>query len=102
MNSTRELQLPSGSEVEAASLHPPVHPGRFEVIRSRGLAKVHDVRDSANHQVVKMQDAMRANPMKWVAIAAASGFGVGLLGRFAQWRVRTRISPEVIIIQTHH
>jgi ElaB/YqjD/DUF883 family membrane-anchored ribosome-binding protein len=61
MDTTRDLQLPSGCEVGAATLHPHVHdhvhdvgtavtlpersgtPGKLDTLKSRGLSKVHDI-----------------------------------------------------------
>jgi ElaB/YqjD/DUF883 family membrane-anchored ribosome-binding protein len=136
MNTTRDLQLPSGSEVDAATLHPWVPEetsmtlpqrsgmrGKLDSLKSRGLSRVHDLqrvtrdrsramkdslvtaqaslRHGAKSQVTKMNDSMKTSPMKWAGIAAASGFGLGLLGRLAHWRNQhRRITPDLVIIET--
>lgn len=63
MDTTRDLQLPSGWEVESAALHPPVESvsssgvtlpersgmrGKLDTWKSRGLSKVHDIQRVAN------------------------------------------------------
>jgi len=138
MDTTRDLQLPSGSEVEAASLHPllPANAetsltlpersgmrGKLDTLKSRGLSKVHDVqrmvrerstavkgsladaqtslRDGARTQYRRMNESMKSSPMKWAGIAAASGFGLGLIGRVAHWRnTHRRIAPDLVIIES--
>ena len=141
MNTTRDLQLPSGSEVGAATLHPDVHDymhepgssvtlpehsgmrGKLDSLKSRGLSKVQDIqrvvhdrgmsmkgslvtaqsslRDGAKWQVTKMNDSMKMNPMLWAGIAAGTGFGLGLIGRFAHWRSRhRRMMPDLVIIES--
>jgi hypothetical protein len=74
-------------------------------LKSRGLTKVHDVRrvvgDRASMTVSKMQSSMQSSPQKWVAIAAASGFAIGMLGRLMQWRREERRHvPQLIVIET--
>lgn len=141
MDTTRDLQLPSGCEVGAATLHPHVHEhvhdagtgvtlpehsgmrGKLDSIKSRGLSKVHDiqrvarergvtmkrslmtaqtsVRDGAKTQVTKMNDSMKTSPMLWAGIAAGTGFGIGLIGRFAHWRNKHRNRmPDLVIIES--
>ena len=127
MDTTRDLQVPSGYEVEGATLHP-LEPaslgsnvglpersgfrGKLEGLKSKSVSKVHDVqcalqdrrdalRDGAKSQVTRMNDSMRTSPMKWAGIAAASGFGIGLIGRIARWRTRQRrITPDLVIIES--
>ncbi|HVE70123.1 MAG TPA: hypothetical protein VNI54_02050 [Thermoanaerobaculia bacterium] len=119
MDTTRELQMPCGCEV-GASLHPNVHEhvgtsltlsersgmrGKLDTLKSRGLSKVHtaqsSLRDGTKSQVTKMNDSMKNKPMLWAGVAAASGFGLGLIGRIAHWRSRQRrITPDLIIIET--
>jgi ElaB/YqjD/DUF883 family membrane-anchored ribosome-binding protein len=130
MDTTRDLQLPSGCEVGAATLHPHVHEhvhdvgtsltlpersgmrGKLDSLKSRGLSKVGDiqrvlkdrqvmVRDGAKSQVTKVNDSMKTNPMLWAGVAAASGFGIGLIGRFAHWRNKhRRAMPDLVIIES--
>ncbi|HEX8412135.1 MAG TPA: hypothetical protein VF883_25015 [Thermoanaerobaculia bacterium] len=136
MDTTRDLQMPSGSEVESATFHPHVHVvetsvalpdhsgmrGKLDTLKSRGLSKVHDIqrvmndrstaaktalvrtksnmRDGAKSQVTKMEGSMRMNPMLWAGVAAGAGFGLGLIGRIAQWRSKQRhYMPELVIIE---
>ncbi|HEX6100652.1 MAG TPA: hypothetical protein VF432_30325 [Thermoanaerobaculia bacterium] len=122
MNTTHDLQLPSGSEVESATWHPPVHEsldsgfrGRLDTWKSRGLSKVHDVQRNvqrvvadrsaviqtgAKTQVTKVQDSMRTSPMKWAGIAAGTGFALGLMGRIAQARnKRKHAMPTLVIVE---
>ena len=137
MNTTRDLQMPSGSEVESATFHPHVHVvetsvalpdhsagmrGKLETLKSRGLSKVHDIqrvmndrstaaktalvrtksnmRDGAKSQVTRMEGSMRMNPMLWAGVAAGTGFGLGLIGRIAQWRSKQRNHmPQLVIIE---
>jgi ElaB/YqjD/DUF883 family membrane-anchored ribosome-binding protein len=138
MDTTRELELPSGWEVETASLRLPMESvsssgvaplersgfrGKLDTWKSRGLSKVHDiqqvvsdrksaaktslitakssVRDGAKSQVAKVQTSMRTNPGLWAGVAAGAGFGIGLIGRFAQWRSKQRHRmPDLIIIES--
>ena len=66
----------------------------LDTLKSRSLAKVHD-------GVTQVNDSMRTNPMLWAGVAAASGFGLGLIGRIASWRShRRRMTPDLIIIET--
>ncbi|HVG23544.1 MAG TPA: hypothetical protein VND45_05275 [Thermoanaerobaculia bacterium] len=97
--------------------------GKLDTLKSRGLSKVTDIqrvvhergtavkgslataqlsmRDGATTHVTKMNDSMRTNPMLWAGIAAASGFGIGLIGRYASWRNRQRrMIPELVIIES--
>lgn len=118
MDTTHEWQLPSGSEVESAALHPPLHEvarggmrGRLDTWKSRGVSKVHDLRrvaadrgtmlqSNAKSQVTKMQSSMRTSPMKWAGIAAGTGFALGLIGRIAQARNRRRNQmPALVIVE---
>jgi len=128
MNTTRDLQLPSGSEVESATLHPPViHErshidldvdtsdagwrGKLDTLKSQGLSKVHGIQrvvadrrttiqTGAKSQVTKMQDSMRTSPMKWAGIAAGTGFALGLVGRIASIRSkRKHAMPTLVIVE---
>src|SRR5689334_10852452 len=100
MDTNRDLQLPSGCEVVGASLQPYVPPersgfrGRLDTLKSRGLSKVQDMqtslRDGTKTRVTRVNDSMKTNPMLWAGIAAASGFGIGMIGRIAQWRSKQR------------
>lgn len=118
MDTTRDLQLPSGSEVESATLHPPVHEvrgggfrGRLDTLRSRGLTRVHDIQrvvagrrtslqSGAKSQVTKVQSSMRTSPMLWAGIAAGTGFALGLVGRIAQVRnKRKNAIPTLVIVE---
>lgn len=137
MDTTRDLQMPSGSEVESAAFHPRVRfeetsltlpersgmRGKLDMAKARGRAKVNELRrvmddratavkgslvrtkstmrEGALAQVDKAQTSMRTNPMLWAGIATGAGFGLGLIGRIAQWRHKqhTRM-PDLVIIET--
>jgi hypothetical protein len=122
MDTTRDLQLPSGWEVESATLHPPVHEvsrggfrGRLDTLKSRGLAKVHDIqrvvadrgtalqtgaKSQMQSGVTKVQSSMRTTPMLWAGIAAGTGFALGLVGRIAQARnKRKHAIPTLVIVE---
>ena len=116
MNTTHDVKLPSGWEVESATLHPPMSDrsgmrARLETLKSRGLTKVQRVRnltserglavrDGAKSQVTKLQSSMSSNAMLWAGIAAATGLGLGLLGRVAHWRSKQRrVMPDLVIIE---
>lgn len=123
-----ETTLPSGYEVESATFHPPQSGlrGKLDGLRTRGVSKVHDLqrsvggrfemvkrsmssravslRDGAKteigNRVGSVQSSMRTNPMKWAGIAAATGFGLGLIGRVKQARAKQRMRmPDLVIIE---
>ena len=96
--------------------------GKLDTLKSRGLSKVHDIqrvmnergtaareslvrtktsmRDGAKSQVTKVEGSMRTNPMLWAGVAAGAGFGLGLIGRIAQWRSKQRNRmPDLVIIE---
>ena len=76
MDTTRDLQLPSGCEVGAATLHPHVHEhvhdvgtsvtlpessgmrGKLDSLKSRGLSKVHDIQRMARERGVAMKGSL--------------------------------------------
>ena len=76
MDTTRDLQLPSGCEVGAATLHPHVHEhvhdvgtsvtlpessgmrGKLDSIKSRGLSKVHDIQRMARERSVAVKGSL--------------------------------------------
>ena len=84
----------------------------YDTLRSRSLAKVHDVRrvvaerksmlqTRARSQMTNVQDSMRTSPMKWAAVAAGTGFALGLIGRVAQIRNRRKhMMPTLVIVET--
>jgi hypothetical protein len=97
--------------------------GRMDNLKSRGLEKVHDVqravgvgrdsvktsllnakvsvREGASDSMTKVQTSMKANPMLWAGIAAGSGFVLGLAGRIADARKKSRrMMPDLVIIDT--
>src|SRR5688572_20020177 len=100
----------SGNEVESAAFRVPVSHqlsspartgfrGKLDDLKSRGLSKVHDVRDGVSGKVTKAQTSMKTNPMLWAGIAAGSGFALGLAGRIADSRRRNRrMYPDLVII----
>lgn len=137
MDTTRDLQMPSGFEVESAAFHPNTRfdetsltlpersgvRGKLDTLKSRGMSKVDDlrrvmndratavkgslvrtkstVREGALAQVDKAQASMRTNPMLWAGVAAGAGFGLGLIGRIAQWRHKQHgRMPDLVIIES--
>jgi hypothetical protein len=47
----------------------------------------------------RISDSMRANPVKWIGIAAGTGFGIGVAGRLLQnARERRHEIPELLIV----
>ena len=75
MDTTRDLQLPSGCEVGAATLHPHVHEavdvgtsltlpersgmrGKLDSLKSRGLSKVHDIQRVARDRGMAMKGSL--------------------------------------------
>jgi len=75
-------------------------------IQTRSRAKVNDARvavaalkPKVNALTLKATGNLRSNPTKWAGIAAASGLGVGLLGRFLQHRAQNRRLPAIVIIE---
>lgn len=44
-------------------------------------------------------DNMRSNPTKWAGIAAAAGFGLGVLGRVMRHRMEQ--VPQLVIIESN-
>ena len=108
MDTNRDLQLPSA---ERSGFR-----GKLDTLKSRGLSKVHDIqrvvsergtavqtslRDGTKTRVTRVNDSMRSKPMLWAGVAAASGFGLGLIGRVASWRNKhRRMTPDLIIIES--
>jgi ElaB/YqjD/DUF883 family membrane-anchored ribosome-binding protein len=143
-----DLHMPSGAEVEAATLHVPVGelggthehmhspapmPERsgmrtkLDTLKSQSLSKMEEVRSNVTRSVAlmksnvnqslstaksslrsetsirmnEMQTSMRNNPMKWAGIAAGTGFGLGMIGRFVHWRNKHhhRAMPSLVVIE---
>ena len=116
---------PVGAVRPAGSLERSGVRSRLETLKSRGLSKVEDVQqslatrssvirgnvqrsigtakrslhDEVNTRMSQMQSSMRENPAKWAGIAAGSGFALGMIGRFLQWRSKQhRHGPDIVII----
>ena len=100
---------------------------RIDDVKNRSLTKVRDVRRNVSDrsagmkgdarqklmttrssvkrnvsdQMTKMQSSMRTSPAKWAAIAAGSGFAIGMASRFVHWRNQhQRRMPELVIIES--
>jgi hypothetical protein len=107
MTTTNELG--SGCEVESAAFRDsiPERTGfraRVDEFRARSLGKVSSMKSSLTTRSVAMRDevqtSMRTSPMLWAGIAAGSGFAIGLVGRFVQWRNRQRRQvPHLVVIE---
>lgn len=117
MNSTvlsgSDLEMPSGCEVESATFHEPVRSEALVPVvlsrRERLMGKVNDLKWRVQHRLDHakssarngVQSSMQSNPMKWAAIAAGSGFALGMAGRILQWRSkRHRHGPQLVIIES--
>lgn len=113
MDTTREVEVLHGE----SGLSWPEHPGfrgRLDTMKSdlatraqglrRSVAETRvAIRDGAETRVAGMQTSMRSNPMMWAAVAAGTGFAVGLIARVAQSRRRQRHPiPEIIIIEASY
>lgn len=74
---------------------------RTEVMKNSVSRASMSAQSNARHQMMKMQSSMRTSPGKWAGIAAATGFGVGMIGRIAQWRSNKHRTGghEVVIIE---
>lgn len=77
--------------------------GKMDELKTISVEKVQSakvcVRDGVNNKVAKAQTSMRTSPMKWVGIAAGSGFAIGLAGRIADYRRnKRRMTPDLVII----
>ena len=83
--------------------------GKLDMIKTRGLAKIHDVQHNLSDRGVmvkrnlvakqsQVQSSMASNPMKWAGIAAGSGFAIGMLGRFVHWRNKRRPALDIVVI----
>ncbi len=48
---------------------------------------------------MNLQNEMRSDPIKWGGIAAAAGFGLGLLGRYLRYRAKVKKRPAFYIIE---
>lgn len=75
--------------------------GKLDTWKSRGLSKVHDLQHVVAHRRATVQDSMRTSPAKWAAIAAGTGFVLGLAGRIAEARKkRKHAMPALVIVET--
>ena len=111
----------SGNEVESAAFHAPVSQevsspvrtgfrGKLDTLKSRSLSKVHDVqsslssvkvcvREGVSEKVTQAQTSMKTKPMMWAGVAAGAGFALGLAGRIADSRRKSRrMYPDLVII----
>jgi hypothetical protein len=43
--------------------------------------------------------AVHRDPIKWAGIAAASGLGLGFLGRYLRYRAKVRKRPQLYVIE---
>ena len=73
-------------------------------LKARGVAKAHELqRVVVDRSIVarsSMEESMRSKPMLWAGVAAGTGFGLGLIGRFIHWRNKRRGSmPTLVVIE---
>jgi hypothetical protein len=71
--------LSRGYEVEPAALHSPV-------------SKVARLKSN-------VQGQLHRDPVKWAGIAAATGLGIGFLGRYLRYRAKVRKRPQLYVIE---
>ena len=76
----------SGSEVESAALHPHV-------------SKVDRLKSDVQSQLHRAQSELHRDPVKWAAIAAAAGLGLGFIGRYLRYRAKVRKRPQLYVIE---
>ena len=69
----------SGREVEAAAAFP--QPSKVDRLKT------------------DVQRQLHRDPVKWAAIAAAAGLGLGFLGRYLRYRAKVRKRPQLYIIE---
>ncbi|MFL6245910.1 MAG: hypothetical protein ACJ74H_07800 [Thermoanaerobaculia bacterium] len=129
MNTNRNVSFgsgigPSGHEVESAMFTPEVErdavpsggrasimrrlddlKSRTSIIRSNVQRSVINAKSNArtgiSSSMTKVQSSMRNSPAKWAAIAAGSGFAVGILGRILHARnEHHRHMPQLVVIET--
>jgi hypothetical protein len=76
----------SGNEVESAVLHPQV-------------SKVDRLKSDVQGQLHRAHSELHRDPMKWAAIAAAAGLGLGFIGRYLRYRAKVRKRPQLYVIE---
>ena len=80
----------SGSEVESAVLHPQV--SKVDRLKSR-------MKSDVQGQLHRAESELHRDPMKWAAIAAAAGLGLGFIGRYLRYRAKVRKRPQLYVIE---
>lgn len=110
MNTNRNVSFGSGIgssayEVEPAMFTPDGERSgvmrRLDHLKSRTSIVKSNVRSGVSNRMAKMQSSMRTNPVKWVGIAAGSGFVVGMLGRLLRARSEhRRHMPQLVVIES--
>lgn len=117
MYGSESLHVPSGFEVESASLHMPVEGGitvsepRSRSWKEKVTALPSRVKPMMNERIGTLKTQMssvstrvngnlRGNPTKWAGIAAGAGLGIGLIGRFLHHRSHHKHDglPAIVII----
>lgn len=123
------LRVPSGFEVESASLHAPPAPvipvsdvptdlstpsswkeklssvpalvkSRVASVKPMVNSKMESVRTTMQRSSSQLNDSVRSKTAMWAGLATASGVGLGLLGRLAMHRSHHRERmPAVVIIE---
>lgn len=90
-----EINLPSGFEVESATLHVPVAAAEIPEVAETSRT----VRGKLEGLKVKAAGSMHSRPAKWAGIAAGAGLGIGLLGRLLQRRSRNKKVARLVIVE---
>ncbi|HET7434420.1 MAG TPA: hypothetical protein VFN10_06860 [Thermoanaerobaculia bacterium] len=72
-----------------------VQTAKQQLVQTQGT-----MREGVHVQVDRMNGSMRTSPAKWAGIAAASGFVIGMIGRWSHHRSHHRSSmPQLVIIE---
>ena len=75
---------------------------RMSTMRDGMTERMSTAREEVGGRVSEVSREMREHPMKWAAVAAAAGVGLGFAGRMLM-RMRTRVQremPSLVIIET--
>jgi len=114
-----DLRVPSGLEVESASLHMPAPAGQAPQAQSRSWKekviafpreqyarvrpKVDDLKSNASAKLstvsTKASQSLHDKPALWAGIAAGLGLAAGIAGRVARHRIVKRSRPTFVIIE---
>ena len=111
-----DVLVPSGFEVESATLHKPSDGGqhtsgltasgwrdKVTTWQSRGMTSLttmkHHVTTRMSTLGSRADTELRSNPANGAGIAAGAGFILGLSGRIARRRRSARITPTILVFE---